>query len=209
MVENTYTFDVALADAAVELADSMADIAKLAPAERVTAILEWTTEQSELAHSKVDAHTKTLTDAKDKRDNREKNFRDLATKMFTDAWTKVPEMAKTLLTLAKDDAHGVKGLTLQVTVHTEEKNTAPDGQDAVMETTYSLGSPVVMLGTRVAPKAKAKTSGNGKGGGQPITVDGKEYPSARAASSEVLNDEAGANRDAIIKKLENAGHTVS
>ncbi len=205
-----YTYDLALLDAIADMADDFAEVAKLPATERAERIKAFGQAQSDLAHKKLEAWEKSVNDARMKREGTQSKFKTGVTEAFTAMWSSKPEFARDILAMAKADA-SIRAVTVQVTVHREDK-TEGEGDEAKTIEVISLGSPVTMLGTRVAPKAKASTSnGNGTGSGSSseMTVDGTTYPSASAASKAVLNDERGANRLAIEAKLVKAGHKVT
>lgn len=202
-----YTYDIALTDAFMELSAEIEGYAKLPAKERAEAIASIPERQKELAHAKVDAHEATLKKVRDEREGREKKFKDAAAATFIKGWEGTPELAKNLLGIARMET-SVRALTIQVTIHREDKTTG-EGDDAKTIEVITLGSPVVMLGTRVAPKGKPATNGSGGGKSEPLTVDGTEYASASAALKVTMNDERPANRQTIIAKLTKAGHKVS
>lgn len=73
----------------------------------------------------------------------------------------------------------------------------------------NLGNPVVLLGE---PKRTRTASTSGTSGrGEPLTVNGKEYPSAAAAKNDLLPAKASTSmsRPAIISALTTAKHTVA
>ena len=61
------------------------------------------------------------------------------------------------------------------------------------------------------PTPKTREGGSGGKGGSPMTVDGKDYPSAKAARETLYPDEKGKqkNRQSTIAFLKSKNHTVT
>ena len=203
----TYTFETALADAAIELVDDFAKIAQLPAKDRVEAIREFNTKQTAIANDKVASFEKAAKGIRDKRNEMETVYKTKVTEMFDKGWDGSPELAQGLIALAKVDT-SVRALTIQVTVHRESKTTG-EGDNAKTVEVISLGSPVATFGTRLPAKGRPGTNGSGGGRKRPMIVDGTTYESGKAAGKAVLNEDLQSNWDAIAKKITNAGHTVS
>ena len=195
-----YTYETALADAAVELQSEWEEVIKLPAKERADAIRTFTAKQSELAKSKVENDVKSKAAERTRLDDLGKAYKANVLTLFNPLWEANPALGTDLLALVKTDPT-VTALTIQVTVHREDK----DGTEVI-----SLGSPVPMLHTRVP--AKTKTASNGKTGGgrsESMTVNGTEYASAKAAVKAILEKDVQANRQSCRAMLEKAGHTVA
>lgn len=114
-------------------------------------------------------------------------FKAFAMDVLKPAWNKIEGFEKIT---------SVRMFTFQVTKSTDENGIE------------SIGEPTIILST---PKVvKAKGEGNTGSKGNPLTVNGKEYPSAAAAKAELVPDKASAqmSRPAIVSMLQGAGHTV-